>query len=333
MGGFESIIGQDAIKEHLKISIKTNKVSHAYLIVGEQSAGKEYIARIFANALVCENPGDGYEPCQECHSCMQAVTKSHPDIITLTKTKPNATTISVDDVREQIVSDAMIRPYMGGKKIYIVNEADKMTPQAQNALLKTLEEPPEYIVILLLASNESAILDTIVSRCVKLSMKPVEDKLVRSFLMKEVQIPDYQAEICVAFARGNIGKAKNLASSEDFDNIKNEAVRTLRYIRQMDVSDLLDTIKILLSYKVNIDDFLDIMMIWYRDVLLYKATMDADAVIFKEEGDYIRKYASESSYEGIEEVIKAIDKTKQRLKANVNFELAIELLLMTIKEN
>lgn len=333
MGGFDSIIGQDAIKEHLKTTIKLNKISHAYLIVGEQSSGKEYIARIFANACVCENLKDGYEPCLKCHSCIQAMTKSHPDIITLTKTKQNANTISVDDIREQIVSDALIRPYMGGKKIYIINEADKMTPQAQNALLKTLEEPPEYIVILLLASNESAILDTIMSRCVKLSMKPVEDKLVRSFLMKEVKIPDYQADICVAFARGNIGKAKNLASSEDFDNIKNEAVRTLRYIRQMDVADLLDTIKMLLSYKVNIDDFLDIMMIWYRDVLLYKATMDADAVIFKEEGDSIRKYAQESSYEGIEEIIKAIDKTKQRLKANVNFELAMELLLMTIKEN
>ena len=81
------------------------------------------------------------------------------------------------------------------------------------------------------------------------------------------------------------------------------------------------------------DDLLDIMMIWYRDVLLYKATMDADAIVFKDEGERIRKEASESSYDGIETILACIEKTKERLKANVNFELAMELLLLTIKES
>ena len=88
-----------------------------------------------------------------------------------------------------------------------------MTPQAQNALLKTLEEPPEYAVIILLSTSESAMLQTILSRCVRLDMRPVEDKIVRQYLMREVKIPDYQADVCVAFARGNIGKSRSLAVS------------------------------------------------------------------------------------------------------------------------
>ena len=176
-------------------------------------------------------------------------------------------------------------------------------------------------------------LPTILSRCVRLDMRPVEDKTVRQYLMKEVKIPDYQADVCVAFARGNIGKARSLALSDDFEGIKEEAVRILKFIRKMDTSDMIASLRKLEEYKLSTDDLLDIMMIWYRDVLLYKATMDADAIVFKDEGERIRKEASESSYDGIETILKCIEKTKDRLKAPVNFELALELRLLTIKEN
>lgn len=328
---FDNIIGQEHIKEHLKASITNDKISHAYLITGEIASGKEFIARIFAQAIMCENKIDGVEPCGKCHACIQAITRNHPDIITVTHAKPN--TVSVNDVREKIVNDVAVRPFESKYKIYIMNEAEKMNQEAQNALLKTLEEPPEYVVILLLTTVKEALLPTILSRCVQLDMRPVEDKTVRKYLMSELKIPDYQADICVAFARGNIGKARSLATSEEFENIKDEAIRVLKNIRDMGVSDMVETIKKLQEYKMNTNDFLDIMTIWYRDVLLYKATMDADAVVFKDEGTQIRRNASESSYDGIEEILVAIEKTKARLKANVNFDLAMELLLLTIKEN
>ncbi len=328
---FDSIIGQEHIKEHLRTSLVSGKISQAYLITGECMQGKEFIARIFANALVCEHPVNEFDPCGECRSCIQASTRNNPDIITVTHDRPGI--ISVDDIRQQIVNDAAIKPYQSKWKIYIMNEAEKMTPQAQNALLKTLEEPPEYVVILLLTTSKTAMLPTVLSRCVQLDMRPVEDKVVRKYLMSEVKVPDYQADICVAFARGNIGKARNLATSEDFDEIKDEAIRVLKFIRRMDTLEMIRTLKKLEDYKLNVNDFLDIMMIWYRDVLLYKATMDADSMVFKDEGENIRKEASETSYEGIETIIKGIEKTKSRLKANVNFELAMELMLLTIKEN
>lgn len=214
-----------------------------------------------------------------------------------------------------------------------MNEGEKMTVQAQNALLKTLEEPPEYAVILILTTNVNALLPTILSRCVVLNMKPVKDELVKKFLMETVQIPDYKADVCVAFARGNVGKAKLLASSEEFDNIKEEAITLLKYINDMEISEIVAAIKKINDYKFDVNDYLDILSIWYRDVLLFKATNDANHLIFRGEIQYIRKVAHRSAYEGIEKIIQALDKAKNRLNANVNFDLTMELLLLTIKEN
>ncbi len=329
MAKFTDIIGQEQIKEHLQNALSAKKISHAYIINGEKSSGKEFIAKVFAMALQCEK--QELEPCQECHACRQALSGNQPDIIRLSHEKPN--TISVDDIRSQINNDVAIKPYSSPYKIYIINEAEKMTQQAQNALLKTLEEPPGYAVILLLTANVNALLPTILSRCVVLNMKPVADSRVRAYLMEELQVPDYKADVCVAFARGNIGKAKALASSEDFENIKNEALSLLKYIQDMELYEIVAAVKKIGEYKLEINDYFDIMAIWYRDVLLFKATRDANHLVFREELGALRKCAQRSSYEGIETIIKALDTAKRRLDANVNFDLTMELLFLTIQEN
>lgn len=329
MAHFSDIIGQEMIKEHMINSLEKGQVSHAYIISGERYCGKEYIANVFAMALQCEEPGA--EPCNECHSCKQAAGKNHPDIIYLTHEK--ISTISVDDIRTQINGTVAVKPYSGKYKIYIISESEKMTDGAQNALLKTLEEPPEYVIIILLTDNVGALLPTIQSRCVHLGMKPVQDRLVKKFLMEEEQIPDYRAEICAAFARGNIGKAKILARSEEFDKIKNDAIGMLKHIHEMDISELAQTIKQMNEYKLEINDFLDILAVWYRDALIFKATNDANSLIFKDELRNIKRTASRSTYEGIQTILNALDSAKRRISANVDFNLTMELLLLSIKEN
>ena len=329
MAKFTDIIGQEQLKEHLQNAIAMNKVSHAYLINGERSSGKEFAAKVFAAALQCEKGGT--EPCGECHSCIQEKSGNQPDIIFVSHDKPN--TIGVEDIRTQINNDIGIKPYSSPRKIYIMNEGEKMTVQAQNALLKTLEEPPEYAVILILTTNVDALLPTILSRCVVLNMKPVPDHKVKKYLMEELQIPDYKANICVAFARGNIGKAKMLASSEEFEKVKEEAVTLVKYINDMDISEVVKAIKKISEYQFDVTDYLDILSVWYRDVLLFKATKDANCLIFKNEIQYIRKVADRSTYEGIETIVKALQQAKRRLEANVNFDLTMELLLLTIQEN
>lgn len=329
MADFHNVIGQESVVEHLQNVIKGGNVAHAYIINGEFRSGKEFIAKIFAKALQCE--ADEEKPCGICHSCKQAESGSQPDIILVSHEKPNS--IGVEDIRNRINNDMMIKPYSSPYKIYIISEGEKMTVQAQNALLKTLEEPPAYGIILILTANLETMLPTILSRCVTLNMKPVADNKVKKYLTEELQIPEYKAQVCVAFARGNIGKAKSLATSEEFDTIKTEAVTLLKYIKDMEVYEIVAAIKQISQYQFDINDYLDILSVWYRDVLLFKATNDANHLIFKEEIQYIRKVADQSAYEGIEIIIEALEKAKSRLKANVNFDLTMELLLLTIKEN
>lgn len=329
MRSFKDIIGQEHIKEYLRNVISQKKISHAYIICGERFSGKEFIAKIFAAALQCEEQGT--EPCGECRSCKQAQTGNQPDIIYVGHEKPNS--IGVEDIRGQINGDIAIKPYSSPYKIYIISEGEKLTPQAQNALLKTLEEPPAYAVILILTTNLEGLLPTIQSRCVTLRMKPVQDELVKEYLKKELMIPDYKADICVAFARGNIGQAKQLATSEDFENIRNEALSLVKNIRNMELHEVMAAIKRIREYHIDVNEYLDVLSIWYRDVLLFKATNDTNHLIFREEIQYIRKAADKSAYEGIETILKALENAKSRLRANVNFELVMELLFITIQEN
>ncbi len=329
MAGFSDIIGHGQIIAHLKKAISYGKVSHAYIFNGPERSGKMMLAEAFAMALQCESKG--VEPCLSCHSCRQAMSKNQPDIIYLTHEKP--ATISVDDIRRQINNDIVIKPYASPYKIYIVDEAEKMNQQAQNALLKTIEEPPSYGVILLLTTNAEAFLPTILSRCITLNLKVVPDREIKEYLMKHYQVPDYKADLCTAFAQGNVGKAIQLASNEDFNELKGSALQLIKRIADIELYEMTEAIKQISTYKLNINDYFDLLMIWYRDVLLYKATADVNSLIFKDEIYDIKKQASQSSYAGIERILEALDKAKLRLSANVNFDLVMEMLLLTMKEN
>lgn len=329
MAGFADVLGQEQMIAHMKNAIQMNKVSHAYIINGEKGSGKKLLAGIFAQTLQCREKGT--EPCMECQSCKQALSGNQPDIIHVTHEKPN--TISVEDIREQLNGDIQIKPYSSPYKIYIVDEAEKLSVQAQNALLKTIEEPPAYGVIMLLTTNAGMLLPTIQSRCVKLDLKPVPSSLVKHYLMEQLEIPEYRADICVAFSQGNVGKARRLALSDSFSEMLDHALHLVKYISEMEVSDLIEDLKKINTYKMEIGDYLDLLTVWYRDVLMFKATRDADSLIFSDELNAIREKAKNSSYEGLENIIKALEKAKIRLNANVNFDLAMELLLLTMKEN
>ena len=329
MAGFKDIVGHEQIIEHLKTAIEMVKVSHAYILNGPDLSGKMMIAEAFARALLCEKQDpDG---CGECRSCRQSDDRNNPDIIYVKHDKPN--TISVDDIRTQLNNDIVIKPYSNQYKIYIVDEAEKMNQQAQNALLKTIEEPPAYAVIMLLTTNADSFLQTIRSRCITLNLKSVKNDVIKSYLMTEKKIPDYQADVCAAFAQGVVGKAIKLASSDDFNELKESALSLIKRLDDIDLYEMGEAIKQISDYKLQVQDYFDLITVWYRDVLYMKATNDVNGLIFKDEVYDIKKQASKHSYHGIETIIEALDKAKLRINANVNFDLVIELLLMTIKEN
>lgn len=329
MESFKDVVGHKDILKYISSAVENNRVSHAYILNGERGSGKKMLANLFAMTLLCET-GDN-EPCGKCHSCKQAESGNHPDIIRVTHEKPNS--ISVDDIRTQVNNTVDIKPYQGPYKVYIIPQADMMTPQAQNAILKTIEEPPSYAVFLLLTENAETLLPTINSRCVMLKLRNIKDTLVKKYLMENLEIPDYKADMCTAFAQGNMGRAIMLANSDHFNEIREEAVQLLKHISEMELNEIVAAVKNISVYKLEITDYLDIIMIWYRDVLLYKATKEIDKVVFKDQLQSIKEQARKSSYEGIELILESLEKAKARLKANVNFDLVMELLFLTIKEN
>ncbi len=329
MSSFKDVVGHQDVITYIQTAVSKQKVSHAYIIQGARGSGKNMLAELFAMTLLCEK--QGASPCSVCHSCRQAESRSHPDIIHVTHEKPN--TISVDEIREQVNNTIAIKPYQGPYKVYIIGQAERMTAQAQNALLKTIEEPPEYAVLLLLTENAQMLLPTINSRCVMLKLRNIKDTLIKKYLMDVKQVAEEKADICTAFAQGNIGRAVMLAQSECFYEILEDALHLLTHIREINLSGFLAAVEEAGKNELKTEDYLDILMIWYRDILIYKATKELERVVFKDQITYIREQATLSSYEGIEKILEGMRKAKERLRANVNFELVMELLFLTIKEN
>ena len=325
--GFEEILGNEMVKDHFKKAIANHKISHAYILTGEAGMGRKSIANAFAMTLLCEKGGS--EPCMNCHACKQVMSGNHPDLIYVTHEKPGS--IGVDDVREQINDTIMIRPYSSYYKIYIVDEAEKMTVQAQNALLKTIEEPPAYAVIILITTNQEAFLPTILSRCVQMKLKPLKDFTIRNYLTQNLHIAEKDADICAAFARGNLGKAIHLASSDEFRELFQKVMVLVKNVGTMDISMLLDCIREMKEQNFDIGEVLDLMQLWYRDVLMFKVTKDMNLLIFKDEYKMINETGEKVDYAGLEAILAAIDTARTRLNANVNMELAMELLLLTMK--
>lgn len=327
MNTFRDVIGREQITDNLKSAIRLDKVSHAYIFYGEDGIGKSFVADIFAAALQCEEFSG--EPCDMCKSCMQAAGGNHPDIIRVTHEKA---TIGVDDIRSQLNNDIAVKPYSSRYKIYIIDEAQKMTEAAQNALLKTIEEPPEYAVIILLTDNLNVFLPTILSRCVMINMKPVGQARIKEHLMKECGVPDYQAELAATFAAGNLGRAIRYAASEDFVRRRDDVLHLVKYIDEMKISEVMEYLKHLSEDKAAIGDYLDLMLLWYRDVLLFKATRETSKVVYKEELLTLQKQAAGKSFEALDNIIEAFGTLKSRLNANVNFDTAVELLLLALQE-
>ena len=151
--------------------------------------------------------------------------------------------------------------------------------------------------------------------------------------MSNDEVVDYRADVAVSMAGGNLGKARDLALSENFSEMLGEVVHLLKYIDEMESYEVVAAVKRAQDYKYKFSDYMDIMMLWFRDVLMYKASMDANSLIFRNEIVTIKSQAANTSYNGIEQILEAIDKAKVRLKANVNFDIAVEMMYLTIRDH
>lgn len=333
----ERALGQNHIYEHFKNAIAAGKLSHAYILHGERGMGKLNIAKEAAKAIQCESNAPEKtdktgEACGQCKSCHQAESDNQPDIKYVTPAKK---TLGVDDIREQINDDALIKPYGSPYKIYIIPKSDTMTVQAQNALLKTIEEPPSYAIFILLAANTDAFLPTILSRCVMLNAKTVSEGEIVNALKNKFGVGDYDAKVAASFAGGNIGKAEKLISSDSFKDSKNSVTDLVRDVANGGMEAIAKVVKDLNDYKDDkegLRDYLDMVRVWFGDVLKYKSTKDVNDLVFQESLTEIKQLADHISFENLNGIMDEIYNAEGRIKSNVGFDSNMEVMLLGIKE-
>lgn len=259
--------GISVIRNTLERAASSGRVANAYLLYGGTRDARREEAEFFAGKLV----------------------STAADLQKITHEKPNL--ISVEEIRTQVVRDALIRPYGSGRKVYVVDEAEKMNPQAQNALLKTLEEPPSYVVILLLSDRKEYFLETVLSRAVKLSLE------------EESEAEDPDAPIRELMKRASRMGAQDVIAFSAVQQKKKET-RTA---------------------------FTGFLRTWFRDVLCVKSGAKLSELMNRADAPELREYAEHLSFSGIDRILREIDETERKFQANVNYDITVSVLFSVIR--
>lgn len=293
---FKNILGNDSIKELLGNSIKSNNILHSYMFIGTDGIGKSIFASEFSKMALCLSEN---KPCNTCSSCIKFDSNNHPDFMIIDS--EDSKSIKIGQIRilqEQIAQ----KPIISSRKIYVVNNSDLMTIEAQNCLLKTLEEPPDYATIILVLSNENKLLNTIKSRCTKINFQNISDKDLKLFANRNnIEISD----TIIKISNGSIGK---LLSLKDYADTYSALDNILDSFPNTNIIDIWNSSEILYKSKEDILDFLDYFNIYFFNKL--KISNDL-------------KYINS---------IKIVEDTKKRLSSNANFDMCIDNLLLKIWE-
>ena len=323
---FGEVVGQEYVVRSIQNAIKNDKVGHAYLFCGPRGTGKTTMARLLAKAIVCENHENA--PCGECASCKATQEGNHPDIIEINA----ANETHVENIRD-LIERARLAPMMSNKKVYIIDEVHQLSSSAASALLKTLEEPPEYAVIILLVANADLMLPTLLSRSIKLPLAPLPDQVIEEKLIKDYYIQKYRTSSIVKFARGNLGRAIEMSENDDFIEDKNTASDIMKKVVKTESYQWKDWIDELSKDKVRLPFFLGLFMDWYRDILMAKSGAGRERLMFADEESVITEEAGEYDYEGLKYCIEAIEDAQAKVRANVKLSLVLENLFNTLSLN
>lgn len=287
------------------------------------------MAETFAKSILCQDKSK--HVCGKCISCVTFDSGNNPDVIFLDYSDKKS--IGVEEIRDKIGKNIELKPYLYPYKIFIITGAEKMTIQAQNALLKTIEEPPEYGVFLIISNNISNFLLTILSRCMLIRMETVKNDEVKKYLIEKKGFDYDKAELYAEFSQGNIGQAIEISSSEDFSNMRNDILDLLCKLDEKGFTDMFKLVDKLLIYKENIQKALDIAFLFYRDAAVFKAMNgESKYCIQKDKIESIYEIALNKSLKSLIKKADIVLDTKVKLKQNANFQMAAEVMLLNLKE-
>ncbi len=296
---FQNLVGNEKIKNLLKNSIQTNNILHSYLFVGVEGIGKSLFAKEFAHMILCSAKQE--KPCKLCKSCLEFQGESHPDFLQIDP--EDGKTIKIEQIRylqEKIAE----KPVTSEKKVYIISECDKMTREAANGLLKTLEEPPSYATLILLTTNESKLLATIKSRCTKIAFQTLTDEEIKEYLKsksQEIQMTDNMIRQC----QGSIGRAIKI---EEEQEIYSQIENIINNLKKVDITQIWKKAEVLYQSKEKIMDLLDYMNVVFFEKL-------------REEQDM--RYTK---------AVEVVEEAKRRMIGNANYDMCIDNLLLKVWE-
>lgn len=291
---FNHIIGNDDIKELLNTSLKTKNLVHSYMFIGPDGIGKSLFAKELAKMILCEADK---KACGNCSSCIKFDSGNHPDFVFVDSEDGKSIKIGQIRLMQENIAE---KPIVSSNKVFVINNSDLMTTEAQNCLLKTLEEPPEYATIILIASNESKLLNTIKSRCTKISFKKLSDDDLKKYA--EMHNININLNLLPVYD-GSIAKFITLSSESDLYDTLDKIIDGLE---KKNIIDIWNDAEILYKSKDNIANILD----YFNIVFLNK---------LRKTEDY--KYINS---------VKFIETTKKRLSANANYDMCIDNLLLQL---
>lgn len=306
---FDKIIGQSFAKKYLSNSIKKDKINHAYLFEGIDGVGKSTFAKEFAKYLLKTEH-----------------IENSPDYINI---EPQGASIKIAQIRN-LQTDVIIKPH-GDYKIYVINNAEKMTMESQNALLKTLEEPPIYVIIILITNNKNSLLDTIKSRCDIVKFLPIPLVELKTYL-EDRGIDEKKASMLSTFSRGSISKALELSESSDFMIMREDIQNNIQTMLEKNVVEVLELPNKYDKYKDNIIEVLDITINYFRDIMMIKENIDKDMIINIDKITYLQNMSKKINYSQVSKIIDIIEETKKKLRSNCNFNLSVQVMALNIYE-
>ncbi len=312
---FKDIKGQDSAISFLLSSLANNKVAQSYIFAGSGGVGKMLTAMNFAKAVNCQ--GDVKDkPCDACIPCKKISSSNHPDV-SVVKAHKEGSSVGIDDIRE-LIRSISLKPYEARKKFYIIDDADSMTQEASNALLKTLEEPVSDSVVIMIVQNINFILPTIRSRSQTVKFLPLGIDEVKDFLVKAHGVDELQARLLSSFSSGSPGKA---LKDKDADFLEKRQ-RILGAIINKTFFDL----EFEKASRTELKNYLDIILAWYRDVFVAKAGGVAESFFNIDKKDIIMTEAKKADFNKLEDTIRQVLSTYSFLDTNANPKLAFAVL-------